>query len=139
MEADIMTTEELNLATVRRYLEAISVRAPVEEILAFYAEDVLQVEFPNRLVPNGARRDLAGLAEASRRGRVVIASESYEITSAIAAGDKVALEVIWTGVLTVDLGALKAGEAMRARFGVFFELRDGRIRAQRNYDCFDPF
>ena len=28
---------------------------------------------------------------------------------------------------------------MRARFGVFIQLRDGKIAAQRNYDCFDPW
>lgn len=26
-----------------------------------------------------------------------------------------------------------------ARFGVFMELRDGKILSQHNYDCFDPF
>lgn len=37
--------------------------------LQFFAEDVVQEEFPNRLVPNGATRDLAALKEAAARSR----------------------------------------------------------------------
>jgi hypothetical protein len=32
-----------------------------------------------------------------------------------------------------------AGSVMRARFAQFFELRDGKIAKQRNYDCFYPW
>ena len=32
-----------------------------------------------------------------------------------------------------------AGSVMRARFAQFFEFRDGKIVAQRNYDCFYPW
>ena len=45
----------------------------------------------------------------------------------------------WTGTLAVPVGALPVGGQMRARFAQFYELRDGKIVAQRNYDCFDPW
>jgi ketosteroid isomerase-like protein len=32
-----------------------------------------------------------------------------------------------------------AGGDMRAHFAVVLEIADGRIRRQRNYDCFDAF
>jgi ketosteroid isomerase-like protein len=57
--------ESQNLATARRYLEAIEQGDP-EGHLAFFAADVVQEEFPNRLVPQGATRDLAALREAEK-------------------------------------------------------------------------
>jgi len=128
--------EEANLETVRRYLRAIEEQ---EGSLSFYTADVVQEEFPNRFVPNGARRGLQELGEAAERGRKVMTSQRYEVLNAIASGDTVALEVQWTGTLAVPVGSLPAGGEMRARFAVFLELRDGKIAAQRNYDCFEPF
>jgi ketosteroid isomerase-like protein len=134
-----MANETKNLQTVRRYLDAIEQGVGFEELAEFFTPDVVQIEYPNRLVVNGARRDLAQLREAGERGKDVVESQRYEIRTAIASGDTVALEVEWTATLKVPVGALSAGGQMRAHFGVFLELRDGRIAAQRNYDCFEPF
>jgi hypothetical protein len=54
-------------------------------------------------------------------------------------GNRVALETLWVGVLAVPFGALPAGGEMRAHFAMFIEFDGDRIRAQRNYDCFEPF
>src|SRR6476469_5960729 len=131
-----MTTEDENVALVRRYLEAIEQGRSFEEMMEFYTPDVVQHEYPNRLVPNGMQRDLEQLREASKRGKQGVESQRYEVQNVIASGDQVALEVIWTATLKVPFGTIPAGGQMRARFGVFLELRDGRIAAQRNYDCF---
>lgn len=121
---------------VRAYLKAIENR---EDSLAFFAEDAVQEEFPNALAPTGARRTLDDLREANDRGRDVLTSESYEIVNLVEAGDLVACEVLWRGVLAVPIRTLKPGDVMKARFGVFFEFAGDRIRRQRNYDCFEPF
>ena len=121
---------------VRAYLKAIETRG---DSLAFFADDAVQEEFPNALVPNGARRTLDELREANERGRDVLTSESYEIVNLVEAGDLVACEVLWRGVLAVPLRSLKPGDVMKARFGVFFEFAGDKIRRQRNYDCFEPF
>ena len=121
---------------VRAYLKAIESRG---DSLAFFAEDAVQEEFPNALVPNGARRTLDELREANERGRDVLTSETYEIVNLVEAGDLVACEVLWRGVLAVPLRSLKPGDVMKARFGVFFEFTGDKIRRQRNYDCFEPF
>ena len=128
-----------NLAIARKYLEAIERRGPVAELLAFYTEDAVQVELPNRLVPQGAVRNVAALRDASERGRRAISAERYRVRSAVAAGDRVMLEVLWIGTLAVPLGALVPGDAMRAHFALVMDFRDGRIAHQRNYDCFEPF
>lgn len=121
---------------VRAYLKAIEDRG---DSLAFFTEDAVQEEFPNALVPAGARRTMAELREANARGRDVMTSETYEIVTLVEAGDVVACEVLWRGVLAVPLKTLKPGDAMKARFAVFFEFRGDKIRRQRNYDCFEPF
>lgn len=138
-----MTTEtsqaEQNLETARRYLEALERFADGDELLAFFTEDVVQEELPNRLVPNGARRGIKEIQEGMRRGRKAMQAQRFEIRNAIASGNKVAIEVLWIGTVAVPIGSLAPGDEMRAHFGVFLEFRDGRIAAQRNYDCFEPW
>jgi ketosteroid isomerase-like protein len=121
---------------VRNYLKAIELR---KDVLAFYTDDVVQEEFPNALSPTGATRELADLKAAAQRGQNVLRSESYEIVSLVEAGEMVACELIWRGVLAVPLKSLKPGDVLKGRFAAFFEFEGDRIRRQRNYDCFDPF
>lgn len=134
-----MSTESQNLETIRRYFEAIENGAGSEETAGFFTPDIVQIEFPNRLVANGTQRDLVQLREASERGRKAVEGQKYEIRNAVASGDKVALEVEWTATLKVPVGTLPVGGQMRAHFGVFLEFRDGKITRQHNYDCFDPW
>ena len=140
--------EAANLETARRYLAAIEASSGgsgdsggsgTESAESFFAPDVVQEEFPNRLVPAGARRDLTALREAAARGRGVMQRPRYEVGGAYAVGDTVILEVLWVGALAVPIGQLQPGQEMRAYFAMFLEFRDGRIRRQRNYDCFEPF
>lgn len=133
-----MSAESELLTIVRRYFESIESEDP-EASLRFFAPDVVQEEFPNRLVPSGAKRDLAALREGAHKGRKVVSAQRFEIVNALVNGSHAAVEAIWTGTLAIPLGSLPAGGQMRARFGVFLELRDGQIIRQRNYDCFDPF
>ncbi|HYG64025.1 MAG TPA: nuclear transport factor 2 family protein [Thermoanaerobaculia bacterium] len=131
--------EQANVATARRYLESIERHAPAEEMASFFAPDYVQYEFPNRLMPNGARRNLQDILDAGARGRKVMTSQRYEVINTVAQGDNIVLEVQWTGTLAVPYESIPVGGEMRARFAVFLEFRDGRIVAQRNYDCFDPW
>lgn len=123
----------------RRYFAALEGGATGEALAACYAPEVVQEEFPNRLTPHGARRDLAAILDAAERGQQVMASQRYEILHALADGNRVAVEFRWSGTLTIPVGPLPAGAEMRGRFACFLEFRDGRIVAQRNYDCFDPW
>jgi len=94
---------------------------------------------PNRLLPKGTVRNLEALREASAKGRKVIKAQTIEIVNAIASGQCVVLEAIWTGTLAVGFGALKPGDRLRARFAQIFEFKDGLIWRQRNYDCFEAW
>jgi ketosteroid isomerase-like protein len=128
-----------DLALVRRYLQAVEAGATGETLAAFYTADVVQEELPNRLNPKGARRDLRGILAAAARGQQAVSAQRYQILGEVAGGGWVALELQWTGTVAVPLGSLPAGGEMRARFAMFIEIRDGKIAAQRNYDCFYPF
>jgi ketosteroid isomerase-like protein len=123
---------------VERLLRAIE-QSDEATLLDVFAEDAQQIEFPNRLLPNGATRDRAALLEGFRRGKQVIREQRFELQKTIVSGDDVAYECIWTATLAASIGSLNPGDTMRARFGVFLTLRDGKIVSQRNYDCFDPF
>src|SRR5262245_1263215 len=127
------------LELTRRYFAALEGGATGEALASFYAPQVVQQEFPNRLLPHGARRDLAAILDAAERGQEVMASQRYELLCAMADGDRVAVEFLWSGTLSVPVGSLPAGAEMRGRFACFLEFRDGRIVAQRNYDCFEPW
>lgn len=131
--------EATNLAIIRRYYDTFATNPLPEAFEPFYAEDIVQDEFPNRLLPNGARRDLAALREAAERGRALMATQSFDVQHMVASGDTVAVETVWSGTVGAAIGPFHSGQTLRARFAQFFELRDGKIVAIRNYDCFDPF
>lgn len=122
--------------TTRRYFTALNAGSSV---LEFYAPDVVQEEFPNRLMPGGARRDLAGIAKAAESGRKVMSAQRFDVIRIVASGESVAVEFNWTGTLAVPLQSLKIGDQMKGRFAMFMEFRDGLIVSQRNYDCFEAW
>lgn len=131
--------EAANLEAARRYLAAIAAGATGAALAAFYTPDAQQAEFPNRLVPSGATRDLAAVLDGAARGRQVLRAQRYELRAAHAAGDTVILEMRWVGTLARSIGMLLPGDDMRAHFAMVLEYRDGRIARQRNYGCFEPF
>lgn len=127
------------IAFLRQYLDAVGRMAGGSELAVFYTPDAVQQEFPNRLTPTTATRTLDDILAAAERGRKVLSGQTFAILDAVVSGDRIAAEVQWTGTLAVPVGSLPAGGVMKARFAMFFELRDGRIVSQRNYDCFEPF
>ena len=128
-----------NLETALRFVKAVEQGATGDTLLAFCHPEITQDEYPNRLFPKGAHRDAHALRESSKKGQQVLCAQRYEIRSAVAEGEQVALEIDWTGTLAVPLGSLPAGGKLHAMIGQFLTFRDGRIASIRNYDCYDPF
>ena len=127
------------LETAHAYLRAIEAGATGDDLAAFFTPDVVQHELPNRLAPNGARRDLAGILEAAERGQQVVAAQRYAIRSVLVGETSVAMEVDWSATLKVAIGSLPVGGEMHAHFAMFLDFRDDRIASQRNYDYFEPW
>jgi ketosteroid isomerase-like protein len=119
----------------RELLEALE-RFDGDAVAALYAEDVEQIEMPNRLKPEGDRRGRAQLLSDLERSKGILRSQKYEVTNAVGAGSLVMAEYEWSGVLAVPMGSLAAGDTLRGNCAMSLEFRDGRIVRQRNYDCF---
>jgi ketosteroid isomerase-like protein len=122
--------------TIRAYLAAIEAAA---DIAPFFTPDAEQREFPNRLNAKGQQRDFRGLLEGAEKGKAFLVSQHYDIHAIVESGDRVAVEATWTGRMTFPMGKTPAGEPITAHFAMFFEMRDGKIWRQRNYDCFAEF
>lgn len=119
----------------RQLLEALE-RLDSDAVGALYAEDVEQIEMPNRLKPEGDRRGRAQLLSDLERSKGILRSQKYEVKNAIGKGSLVMLEYEWSGVLAVPMRSLAPGDTLRGNCAVSLEFRDGRIVRQRNYDCF---
>lgn len=127
-----------NVEKARRYLEILE-RGEFSDVAELFAPQMVCEQFPNRIYPQGMRFSLAEMEQSFRKGRVLLAQQSYQIRNQVAGANTVALEVLWTGQLTSALGTLPAGSQMRAHFAMFLDFEDGKIISQRNYDCFDPW
>ena len=93
---------------------------------------------PNLLSPSGNSRGREGMLEGIMKGRQILSSRSYIIRNAVAAGDRVAMEIEWTGTLAADFGSVESGAQLKAFLGIFMRFEDGKVIEQRNYDSYDP-
>jgi ketosteroid isomerase-like protein len=128
-----------NVARARDYIAALARGASREQLARFLAPNIAQEEFSNRIAPQGVRRNLVQMLESFERSKQLLASQTFEIRNAFGAGAFVVLEVDWRGKLAVSAGGIPAGASFHANLSVILEFLAGRIVAQRNYDCYDPF
>ena len=127
-----------NRLLIVRYYKALE-DADSDALFAMYHPDAVQIEWPNQLKPKGDRRTIAGLKADFERGKGLLQSQAYDITTLVCTDDTAAVEAVWTGTLAVAIGKLAPGEVMTAHIATFFTLKDGKITSQRNYDCFEAF
>ena len=136
-----MNAAKLSMTDVekaRRYLEVLE-RGEFSDLAGLFAPQMVSEQFPSRIYPQGMRFSLAEMAQSFAKGRTLLARQTYQIRNEVVAPNRIALEVLWTGVLAVPLATLPAGSQMRAHFAMFLDFEDGKITSQRNYDCFDPW
>jgi len=131
--------KEQNRQLIRSYLNALESGVIGDELAQFFTPDAVQIEFPNRLNANGGRSDLATILLRAEQGQKILSQQTYEIQSETVEDACIAVEAIWTGTLAIPLGTLAPGSTLKAHFAIHFEIREGRIAVQRNYDCFDPW
>jgi ketosteroid isomerase-like protein len=116
-----------NLEIAKNYLRLLETSGSADQLAQIFSPDIVQEEYPNLLKPKGDKRSYKDLQKDFDRGKLVIASQHYEILSATAQDDRVALEVRWTGVLAVPIKTLPAGAEMRGFSAIFLEFRNGKI------------
>ena len=126
---------EVLIERAKAFMQAVAAQAPWAEIEQYYASDVSQEEFPNRLLPKGTVRNLEALRDASAKGRKVIKADHRD-RERLLVGLMRVLEAIWTGHAR---SRLRHAETRRpiARIAQVFEFKDGFIWRQRNYDCLE--
>lgn len=130
-------SEATNLEAAQRYLRQLGAW-DLAGMASLYATDIDQVEFPNRIHREGRRRDRTAIIADAEKVRRRFIHQSYEVVSAMADGERVALEVLWRGVLAEPMGDHPAGAELAAHSAIFLEFRNGRIVSHRNYDCHLP-
>jgi ketosteroid isomerase-like protein len=128
-----------NMEIARAYLKAIEDGEAVAALEAYFSPDVVIEYFPNRIAERGSRVGMKEAMAGAERGGKLFSHQRYEIRNWVVSGDTVVLEVDWTGSLAIPFGTLAAGIRMHARFATFLLFRDGKVLAQRNYDCYDPW
>lgn len=133
-----MSDPAQNLALTRQYLKAIESGAPSEQMARFFDPEFIVEIFPSSFFPKGSRSNLEETLTAGERGKKVMSKQTYEVTNALATGDQVAMELLWTGTLLIPFQSIPAGAQMRAHFAMFLLFKNGKIIQQRNYDCYDP-
>ncbi|MBS0421066.1 MAG: nuclear transport factor 2 family protein [Proteobacteria bacterium] len=131
-----MTRTKLEI--VKAHLRAIET-GDTETVINAFAAGAIQTEWPNRLESKGDQRSIERMAVDFERGKKILAAQSYEILHHAEAGDYLIMEVLWRGELAVEIGSLPVGAQMVAHCAIAFEFKNGKITAQRNYDCFEPF
>jgi len=131
--------ESDNVNRARAYLHAIERGVSEEELASFFSLDVVLEQFPNRLVPKLLQSNAEDILRQFMQGKKSVPRQKYEVHNIVAAGDWVAMQVRWEGVLAVPVAGLEAGATMRAWLAMFLEFRNGKITRQSNYDCFEPW
>ncbi len=63
----------------RNYFAALEQGMTGDKLAALYHPEVIQEEFPNRLQPAGARRDLAGILVAASRGARACPADGFQL------------------------------------------------------------
>ena len=66
-------------------------------------------------------------AELAEQAATMFTIRHQAITNAVVDGDRVAMEVDWTGIPAVDLGSMKAGEPIAMRGASFMTIRKGLL------------
>jgi hypothetical protein len=89
----VPTSEEArNREVVEAYYAAIAPGMTDLDWERWFAPDVVQVEFPNRLLPEGAERDLRGLREAAARGATLMSQQTFHLVTLVAGGARWVVE-----------------------------------------------
>lgn len=129
----------MNLEVARQYIRAIDSGVTGDVLARFFTPDVVIREMPNRVAPHGSVSDLAKALEAAKRGQELFKRQTYTIINILGKGDRVALEMDWMAVTAVQFQNLPPNSEIRDHAAVFLQFRNGRIAAQRHYDCFEPW
>jgi hypothetical protein len=118
------------------YLPAIESIGSFESVAEFFAPDATFQEFPNLIAPYGRVRHAVAARAAYDLGRQTLKSQTDRVRGVLEAGDELAVRLDWSPGCRCDgLGPGHRDEGVRRDVLTF---RDGKIVAQRDFDCYPP-
>jgi hypothetical protein len=127
------------VAVATSLLRALEAGHHGEDLRKYFAPSALTIEHPNRVKPEGGRATLDAMLAASDVGAGLLSSQSYEVHSAVTAGDTAILRLTWRGVIARDAGTFRRGDELVAHIAQFVDTADGLITSIETFDCYEPF
>jgi ketosteroid isomerase-like protein len=103
-----------------------------DKLAAIIDPEVRFSEMPNLINPAGTDRGADEALAGFRRGRELLAAQSYDVHSKLVDGDTIAARVTWRGTLAAT------GLQLTAHIATFTQVRGGRIYRHATYDCYEP-
>ena len=101
--------------------------------------DFVQTELPNALNRAGQTSDRADLFRRMGLGMAMLTAQHYEVCTAFERGNPAVAEGLRTVSLANAAAPWQKGQSLTAHFCMVFDLANGLIVRQRNYDCFEAF
>jgi ketosteroid isomerase-like protein len=130
---------ETPLVAVRALHSALETGKHGEELRPLFTEDARIIEHPNLIKPTGTVASLEHMLAASTVGAGLLAKQTYDVRSAVEAGNTAMLRLTWTGVIARAVGPFREGQVLTAHIAQFIESRDGRVASIETFDCYEPF
>lgn len=112
-------------AIIRSYIDAYN-RKDVAALVACLGDDIVFENVSNA----GQSMKIEGrsaFAELAHQAAAMFTTRHQTITNAVVDGDRVALEVEWTGTPALDLGPMKAGVPIAMRGASFMTITHGLL------------
>ncbi|MET3437301.1 nuclear transport factor 2 family protein [Sphingomonas sp. 1185] len=109
-------------AIIQSYIDAYNRKDPAA-LVAWVGDDVV-FENVSNLGQSMTIEGRAAFAELAEQAATIFTVRHQTITNAVVDGDRVAMEVDWTGTPAVDLGSMKAGEPIAMRGASFMTIRE---------------
>lgn len=112
-------------AIIQSYIDAYN-RKDAAALVACVDDDVVFENVSN----SGQSRKIEGraaFADLAEQAATMFTTRHQAVTNAVVDGDRVAIEVDWTGTPAVDLKHMKAGEPIAMRGASFMTIRDSLL------------
>jgi ketosteroid isomerase-like protein len=127
------------LEIVTRFYRALESGLVGDDLLPFWADDVVTTEYPNLISPKGGTAGLAEMKAASERGAGLLASQKYDILDAYDVGETAIVRLTWTGVVAQSVGPFESGQVLTAHIAQFVRSRGEQLISIATYDCYESF
>ena len=115
----------------RRFVSFSSDWKDFEMVLA---PEFTQKEFPSPSNPKGHTINAAELLKRIGEMRSQLTAQHFEISNYVENDNLVAVEVVWTGLLSASTRGFKKGQNIKSYLCMIFEFQGDKIYAQRIYD-----